>query len=394
MKSVPRPRRVALIEEVLRRSPVCALLGPRQSGKTTLAREIAAHHPGTTFFDLETAAGREALEQPELALGPLRGLVVIDEIQRLPRLFETLRPLADRGGAPARFLVLGSASPTVVRGVSESLAGRIGFVDLTGFDLEEAGADRWRDLWIRGGFPPSFLARSVADSLEWRRDFLRTFLERDLPALGVRTPAEALRRFWTMLAHYHGQTLNVADLGRGLGIRAETVRRHLDLLVGTYAVRLLPPWHENLSKRQVRAPKVYLRDSGILHLLHGIGGWEGLLGHPKRGASWEGFALEQVIGSRRDADACFWATHGGAELDLLLLAGGRRIGVEFKFADAPSMTRSLHAAMEDLRLDEAWLVHPGTGRYRVHEKAEAIPLAEALVVLGEDGGGRRPVRGP
>ena len=377
MSTRRRSGKIAAVAAVLRENPVCALLGPRQCGKTTLAREIARKRPGSTFFDLETAAHRRALAEPETALGPLRGLVVIDEIQRLPSLFETLRPLTDRPGVPARFLVLGSASPEIVRGVSESLAGRIGFVDLGGFDLEEAGPAFWRSLWLRGGFPRSFLARSDAASLRWRRDFIRTCLERDIPGLGIGIPPETQRRFWTMLAHYHAQTWNGAELARALGVGEVTIRRYLDVLVGTYFVRALQPWFENLSKRQVRSPKVYVRDAGLLHALLGIGTGEALLEHPKRGASWEGFALEQVLSLAPGADAYFWGTQAGAELDLLVHHGGKRYGVEFKYADAPGMTKSLHVALSDLGLERAWIVHPGTETYAVHEKVEALPLREA-----------------
>ena len=375
-KIVPRTRYLDEIEAVLKHNPVCALLGPRQCGKTTLAREIIRARKETHVFDLETATGRARLAQPELSLSPLKGLVVIDEIQREPKLFEALRPLADRRGIPARFLILGSASPDLLRGASETLAGRIGFVDLGGFDLSEIGARELRKLWLRGGFPRSFLAESEALSFRWRRDFIRTFLERDVPQLGIRIPAEVLRRFWLMLAHFHAQIWNGADIARSLGVTEHTVRRYLDALTGTYLVRQLPPWFENLSKRQYKAPKVYVRDSGILHALFGLGSWNELGTHPKLGASWEGFALEQVLGLAHGADAYFWGTHAGAELDLLLIHRGRRYGVEFKYGDAPTMTKSLHVALADLRLDRAWIVYPGTEKYAVHEKIEVVPLAE------------------
>lgn len=369
------------IEEILRHNPVCALLGPRQCGKTTLAHELLRARKESHVFDLESATGRARLAQPELSLAPLKGLVVIDEIQREPKLFETLRPLSDRRGNPARFLILGSASPDLLRGASESLAGRIGFVDLSGFDLNEVGVKDLRKLWLRGGFPRSFLARSEALSFRWRRDFIRTFLERDVPQLGIRIPAEVLRRFWLMLAHYHGQIWNGADLARSLGVTEHTVRRYLDVLTGTYLVRQLPPWFENLSKRQYKAPKVYVRDSGILHALLGLGSWSELSAHPKLGASWEGFALEQVLTQARGTDAYFWGTHAGAELDLLLIHRGRRYGVEFKYGQAPTMTKSLHIALADLRLDRAWIVYPGTDTYAVHEKVEVVSLADVATRL-------------
>ena len=378
---IARPRALARVRQALTANPVCALLGPRQCGKTTLAREIAGRRRGVHFFDLETAVARRQLAEPELALRPLRGLVVIDEIQRDPRLFEVLRPLADRPGTPARVLVLGSASPDLVRGVSESLAGRVGFVDLGGLDLSEVGAARQHGLWLRGGLPRSFLARGEPSSVSWRRDFIRTFLERDVPQLGIRIPAEALRRFWMMLAHFHGQIWNGADVARSLGTSEHTVRRYLDVMSGTYLVRQLPPWFENLSKRQYKSPKVYVRDSGLLHVLLGIETGEGLLGHPRLGASWEGFALEQVLATVGDREAYFWGTHAGAEIDLVLFRHGRRIGVEFKYGDAPAMTRSLHVALQDLALDRAFIVYPGRERYRLHEKVEVVPLVEVPRLL-------------
>jgi predicted AAA+ superfamily ATPase len=391
---IRRPRRLAAIERVLAHNPVCALLGPRQCGKTTLAREVVRRRKAAHVFDLETAAGRERLAQPELTLAPLRGLVVIDEIQREPKLFEILRPLADRLRTPARFLLLGSASPDLVRGASESLAGRVGFVDLGGFDATEVGARHWRTLWVRGGLPRSYLARSDTLSVRWRRDFVRTVLERDVPQLGIRIPAEALRRFWMMLAHVHGQVWNGADIARSLGVNEHTVRRYLDVLSGTYLIRQLPPWFENISKRQYKAPKVYVRDSGLLHALLGASSWSELSGHPKLGASWEGFALEQVLGLADGADAYFWGTHAGAELDLLLIHRGRRYGIEFKYGDAPRMTRSLHVGLTDLALDRAWIVYPGGERYPVHAKVEVVPLAEVPDHLAFLGGGTRAAKRP
>ena len=366
----------AAVRRTLRDYPVCALLGPRQCGKTTLARRIGGRSPRTRYFDLESAEGRGRLSEPELALSGLEGLVVIDEIQRMPTLFATLRPLADRRPLPARFLILGSAAPDLVRGVSESLAGRVGFVDLGGFDVRDTGPAALDRLWLRGGFPPAFLARDDGASVRWRRDFLRAFLERDIPQLGIRIPSETLRRFWQMLAHTHGGILNLSELGRSLGVTDHTVSRYLDVLAGTYVVRRLPPWFENISKRQTKAPKIYVRDSGLLHSLLSIESREALEGHPKLGASWEGFALEQVLSLASGREAYYWGTHAGAELDLLLIEGDRRIGVEFKRSDSPSMTKSLGIAMEDLRLDQAWIIHPGRARYPVHKRVEAVPLVD------------------
>lgn len=373
---ISRPGRLAEIEHALQHSPVCALLGPRQCGKTTLAAEVVRRHPPAHVFDLESALGRARLAEPELALSPLRGLVVIDEIQMDPSLFEVLRPLSDRPGTPARFLILGSASPELIRGVSESLAGRVDFVDLSGFDLTEVAATDWRRLWVRGGFPRSYVAATDALSMRWRRAFVRTFLERDIPQLGLRILPDAMRRFWMMLAHYHGQIWNAAELARSLGVSERTVGHYLDVLVGTYLIRRLPPWFENVSKRQYKSPKVYVRDSGLLHALLGLGAWHDIEAHPKLGASWEGFALEQVLSLTGEADAFFWRTHAGAELDLLLVHGGRRFGIEFKYSDAPRMTKSLHVALDDLKPERAWIVYPGAMSYPVNEVVDVVPLAE------------------
>jgi len=370
-----RPEALRQLETALEENPVCALLGPRQCGKSTLAGMLAEKREGH-WFDLERAADAAALVQPELALSGLRGLVVIDEIQRRPELFAALRPLADRRGTQARFLILGSASPEVVRGVSESLAGRVGFVDLGGFHLGETGPETQDVLWQRGGFPRSFLAASDAASVRWRSDFIRTFLEQDLPQLGIRTAAETLRRFWTMVAHYHGQTWNAAELARALSASENTARHYLDLLCGTYVARRLMPWHTNLGKRELKAPKVYVRDSGLLHSLLGIATQRDLVAHPKLGASWEGFAMEQVLARWGARDAYYWGTHNGAELDLLLHRGGKAWGFEFKVGDGPAMTKSLHIALHDLALERAWIVYPGTRRYAVYEKVEALPLRE------------------
>jgi predicted AAA+ superfamily ATPase len=328
------------------------------------------------------------LAHPELALGPLSGLVVIDEIQRQPDLFTALRPLADRRPLRARFLILGSASPELMRQASESLAGRVGFVDLTPFDLQEVGNAKWRRLWLRGGFPRAFLARNEALSFSWRQDFIRTFLERDVPQLGFRIPTESLRRFWLMVAHYHAQIWNGAELARSLGVSEHTVRGYLDLLTGTFLVRKLSPWFENLGKRQYKAPKTYIRDSGLLHTLLSVSSHQELEGHPKYGASWEGFALEQVLSITGASQAFCWGTHAGAELDLLLFLHGRRYGIEFKMSAAPDMTRSLHIALDDLTLERAWIVYPGKEIYPVHEKVDAIPLdrlLQALTRLGTKG---------
>jgi predicted AAA+ superfamily ATPase len=336
------------------------------------------HPAGSTaqFFDLERPIDRAKLESPELALGGLKGLVILDEIQRLPELFEVLRVLADRPERQARFLVLGSASPQLVQGSSESLAGRVSFVDLGGFTLGEVGAAELERLWVRGGFPRSFLAESEVASQKWRQDFARTFLERDLPQLGINVPSETMRRYWTMLAHYHAQIWNGAEFARSLGASESTARRYLDLLAGAYMLRVLPPWHANLRKRQVKSPKVYLRDSGLLHSLLQIQDLNALRGHPKLGASWEGFALEEALSILQTRDAYFWATHGGAELDLFVLHEGRRLGFEFKYHEAPRRSRSMTIAMEDLSLDALTVVHPGPDAYPIGERMHAVPLRE------------------
>jgi predicted AAA+ superfamily ATPase len=378
---IQRPGYLEQIRSVFRIHPVAALLGPRQCGKTTLARMLANHRV-STIFDLESPVGRQQLTAPMTALERLEDLVIIDEIQRQPELYEILRVLVDRADNAARFLVLGSASPELVKATSESLAGRVGFVDLSGFTLGEVGEDERDRLWNRGGFPRSFLAPDDAASDDWRQGFVRTFLERDIPQLGITIPSETLRRFWTMVAHYHGQVWNAAEFARSLGASENTARRYLYILKGAYMVRVLPPWFENLKKRQVKAPKIYIRDSGILHALLQLASLQAILGHPKLGASWEGFALEHVLSTVHTRDAYYWATHGGTELDLLVFASGKRFGFEFKFADAPSLTRSMNVALQDLRLDHLWVVYPGSEIYRLHERVTVIPISAVHDPIG------------
>lgn len=353
-----------------------ALLGPRQSGKTTLAREIAG--PGAHFFDLESSTDRQALAvAPEQTLTPLRGLVVLDEIQTLPGLFPVLRVLSDRRSIPARFLILGSASPDLIRDAAETLAGRVAFVYLSGFDVTEVGAEQAEALWQRGGFPRSFLAADDAASYAWRQNFIETFLSRDAARFGITLPPEQLRRFWTMLAHLHGGVLNAAELGRAISVDQKTASRYVDILAGAFLVRRLPPWFENTGKRVVKAPKLYVRDSGLLHALLGLRSVAEVLSHPRFGASWEGFALEHVIGLlAAERDAYFWATHGGAELDLLVVRGGRRYGFEFKFADAPGTAKSMRVALTDLKLATLMVVYPGRRTFQLADKIEAVALAD------------------
>lgn len=372
---IERPSPIERIRQAFSVHPVVALTGPRQCGKTTLAREIAARADRKTYFDLEEATSRRRLAAPQHALGPLEGLVVIDEVQRSPTLLETVRVLVDRPGNAARFLLLGSASPSLVRGVSESLAGRVGLVDLGGFDLSEVTSAEWRKLWLRGGFPRSYLT-GPDGSVIWRNNFVRTFLERDLPQLGITIPAERLRRFWTMIAHYHGQTWNAAEFARSLGTSEGTARNYLDILAGAFMVRLLPPWFENIRKRQVKSPKTYVRDTGILHTLLGLADEADVAGHPKLGASFEGFAMEQLLGAFDTRDAYFWGTHGGAELDLLVRHRGARYGFEFKFADAPGSTRSMRVALSDLALDHLWIVYPGSEAYSLDDRLSVLPISQ------------------
>jgi uncharacterized protein len=372
---IDRRTDLGIVRTALKRSRIVALVGPRQSGKTTLARQFVPAK-SLNYFDLEDIQSLARLTEPDIALRPLKGLIVIDEIQRRPDLFPLLRVLADRKPLPARFLILGSVSPDLMKHSSETLSGRLEMISLEGFRLTDLGSAAYGKHWLRGGFPLSFTARTESDSLIWRNQFLQAFLERDIPQLGVTIPAVALRRFWSMVAHYHGQIWNAAELARALAINESTVRRYLDLMTGVFMVRQLPPWFENLSKRQVKAPKVYVRDSGLLHALLGITNQRDLEHHPKIGASWEGYAIEEILKDLRPEDACFWATHQGAELDLLLLKRGRRIGIECKRADAPVLTPSMRIAMNDLKLDELTVVYPGKNRYMLAKKVEVVPLSE------------------
>lgn len=387
---ITRKQYLETIRERLKNFPVVSVLGPRQVGKTTLAQVIASEQP-SHFFDLEDVDALARLAEPKAALERLEGLVVLDEVQRKPELFALLRVLADRQPVKARFLLTGSASPELVRGVSESLAGRVALVDVAGFNLEEVGESEWRTLWWRGGYPRAYLAATEAASRQWQEEFVRTLLERDMPQLGISIAAMALRRFWTMLTHYHAQIWKGSELARSLGASEPTMRKYLDLLSSTFMVRQLPPWHENVGKRQVKAPKVYLRDSGLLHCLMRQATFSDLEAHPKLGASWEGFALEQVLSLTGDRDAYFWATHGGAELDLLVNLPGRKIGFEFKYGDAPSMTKSMHTALRDLKLERLFVVHPGRESYVMNEQTEAVAIDNLRSRLAQAGvGGKLP----
>ena len=364
---------LSTLKAAIQRSRVVVLSGPRQCGKTTLARELLSED-SVNYFDLEDPASLARLDEPMTALRPLKGLVVVDEVQRRPDLFPVLRVLADRKGTPSRFLMLGSASGDLLRQSSESLAGRMEYVTIGGFTLSELSASAEPQLWRRGGFPLSYLAKTETESLVWRKSFVRTLLERDFPQWGVRVPAAALQRFWTMLAHYHGQVWNAAEPARALGVSESTTRRYLHLLTDALMIRQLQPWHANLGKRQVKAPKVYVRDTGLLHHLLGIDTAKALLSHPKLGASWEGFVIEQILMMEPHDDAYFWATHQGAEIDLVLRRGNRLLGVECKRADAPRLTPSIRIALEDLGLERIAVIYPGNKRFPLSDNVEAIPL--------------------
>lgn len=377
-----RAEAVKSLEGLLGQFPVVALIGARQVGKSTLARQLASRVKQATVFDLENGPDLARLDEPTLALGGLRGLVIIDEIQRRPDLFPALRVLADRPRCPARFLVLGSAAPALLRQSSETLAGRIATFELDGFNLGEVAPKKAEQLWLRGGFPKSFLAASDAQSLRWRQEFLDTFLARDIPALGFRLPSASLGRFWRMLAHSHGQIWNASEIGRSLGVTDATVRHYLDVLASAFVVRVLAPFHENLGKRQVKSPKVYIADTGLLHALLGITDRRALDVHPRLGASWEGFVIREIMRhfrARRD-ECFFWRTHDGAELDLLIVRGQRRHGFEVKRTDAPRVTPSMRSALADLHLDRLTVLHAGADEYPMGERIHAVPLTKLLAM--------------
>jgi uncharacterized protein len=381
---IDRPDHVSSLKRLLRDYPVVAILGARQVGKTTLARELARSQRGSvTTFDLEDPATLARLQDPALALGSLKGLVILDEIQRRPELFQILRVLADRRPVRTRFLVLGSANPGLLRQSSESLAGRIAFHELPGLSLTEISAAGSAKLWLRGGFPRAFLARDDAASYEWRQNFIRTFVERDLPQLGVTIAADTMRRFWTMLAHHHAQLWNSSELARAFGVADKTVRGYLDRLCDALVIRQLAPWHENLAKRQVKSPKVFVRDTGLLHSLLGIPSQRDLAGHPKVGASWEGFIIEQIISQLRlhTSECYFWRTYQGAELDLLVVRGRQRIGFEIKHTSAPLLTPSMRNAVSDLELESLGVVHAGTESFAMADRINAIAVTDLVDTL-------------
>lgn len=381
MAMIDRPREINTLKRLIARHPVVGIIGARQVGKTTLARSFIAHWPGPThYFDLENTEDEARLGDPMLVLKGLKGIIVIDEIQRLPGLFQVLRVLADRVRPAARFLVVGSASPELLRQGSETLAGRIMYHELKSLSLDEVGMIHQARLWLRGGLPRAYLARTDAASDEWRRGFIRTFLERDLPQLGIAIRSSTLRRFWAMLAHYHGQIWNSSEFARSFGVADTTVRNYLDLLTSALVVTQLQPWHENISKRQVKSPKVYLADSGILHSLLNIIHLQDLEKHPKLGASWEGFVISQIIRRlrARPEECYFWGTHAGSELDLLVVSGRSRLGFEVKRTSSPRITPSMRNALRDLKLQRLDTIHAGERSFPLAEGIRAIAMSRLL----------------
>lgn len=370
---IRRPDLTTHLKEAVRRSRIIALLGPRQCGKTTLAKSFAENFSAkATYYDLENTEDSALLKNPQTVLGAGKGLVIIDEIQRRPDLFPVLRVLADRKPLPAKFLILGSASPELIRKSSESLAGRIEFIEMGGFSLNEVGVSKLDALWLRGGMPDSFLARTLRDSQVWRENFIRTFVERDVPQMGFQFPSPAVRRFWQMIAHVHGQLWNGSEIGNSLGVAHTTARRYLDLLTGAYLVRQLQPWRTNAGKRLVKSPKIYFRDSGLLHEFLKISSMRDLLAHPKLGFSWEGFVMEQVLEQFGEKDSFFWATHAGAELDLLIVRGSKKWGFEFKFTESPEITKSMRIALQDLKLERLHIIYPGKQSTQLDRKIELV----------------------
>jgi predicted AAA+ superfamily ATPase len=379
---IKRPRYIERVNTALSRSPIVAILGPRQCGKTTLARMVS-DSVSSTYFDLESQADLRRLENPERIFAALSGLIVIDEIQIRPELFRALRVVVDKPNNTCRFLILGSASPHIVKNVSETLAGRVEFIDMAGFDISELGVQAARTLWIRGGFPRSYLADNDDDSFAWREGFIRTFLQRDIPQLGIHIPAAAMRRFWTMLAHYHGQIWNASRIAAAMSINDKTARSYLDILTETFMIRQLQPWQENIAKRQVKSPKIYFCDTGLLHNLLDINDYLGLCGHPQVGASWEGFAMEQILRVLKPAQAYFWATYAHAELDLFFIRNGKRYGLEFKMNEAPSKTKSMDIALESLKLDKLLIVYPGETSWPVNDRITVSSLGDVEEYLSK-----------
>jgi len=375
-----RKNEITTLNRLIKRYPVTAIIGARQVGKTTLARKIIKSFNKTHYFDLENPEDRARISDPMLAFKELKGIVVIDEIQRLPELFPVLRVLADRKPLPCRFLILGSASPELIRESSESLAGRVVYHTLNGFMIDEVGREKYKHLWLRGGFPRSFLARSHKESHEWRRSFIQTFVERDIPLLGINIRATTLDRFWRMLSHYHGQIWNSSEFARSFGVADTTIRNYLDLLTSALVVFQLQPWHENISKRQVKSPKVYINDTGILHSLLNLVDFKDLEAHPKLGASWEGFVLHQIIRilGAHQKECFFWATHAGAELDLMVVRGRKRLGFEIKRTSTPKVTPSMRNSISDLKLNSLDIIYPGEHCFSLGKKIRAVAFVNLL----------------
>jgi len=373
MKNIPRTDEIKAIADLQKVFPVTGILGPRQCGKTFLAERIKHDH----YFDLENPRDLSRLDAPQTALENLEGVIVIDEIQRKPEIFSLLRFLVDKN-KKQKYLILGSAAPQLLRQSSETLAGRIGYYNLSGFSLSDVGAIKMNSLWVRGGFPRAFLAGSDQKSFLWLTNYVTTFLERDIPQLGITIPSASMRRFWMMLAHYHGQVLNYSELGRAFGLSDMAIRRYIEILSGTFMARILQPRHVNLSKRLVKRPKVYIRDSGILHTLLSIHSMEDLQSNPKIGASWEGFALENLVKSigKKDEELFFWSTHSGAEVDLFWQNAGKNWAAEFKFSDAPTLTKSMQSALEDLKLEHLWVIYPGKQNYKLSDRVSVISINE------------------
>lgn len=375
---------ISRISKAFRANNIVAILGPRQCGKTTLARAFIKKNKKDyreeNYFDLEDTTDLSRLANPKLALEDLKGIIVIDEIQRRPDLFPILRVLIDNPKSKQQYLILGSASQELIKQSSETLAGRIGYLELTPFSLSETV--NMQKLWLRGGFPKSYLAQNEGISYLWREQYIRTFLEQDIPNLGIRIPSQLLRRFWMMLAHYHGNIFNASEIGRSLALTHKTIQHYADILSGTFMIRMLHPWHENISKRQVKAPKIYFRDSGIFHRLLGILNNGALLRYPKLGASWEGFAVEEIIRHHHATpeECYFWATHGHAELDLMIIKNGKRFGFEIKYSEAPTLTKSMLIALEDLKLDRITVIYPGKNKFKIHENIIVIGLEEYIKV--------------
>ena len=381
---IKRKKETAAVQGLLNSHPVVGLIGARQVGKTTLSRQIAAQDKRPhTFFDLENSEDISRLADPMMALKDLRGIIVMDEIQKYPNIFSSIRVLADRPRSPARFIILGSASPDLLKQSSETLAGRIIYHELRGFAVDEVGIDNSQPLWLKGGFPRSFLSSSLKKSHDWRRGFIKTYIERDLPQLGINIQSNTLYRFWSMVAHYHAQIWNYSEFARSFGVADTTVRNYLDILTSTFVIRQLLPWHENISKRQVKAPKVYIADTGLLHALLNIRTMDDLQKNPKVGASWEGFIIEQIIRrfNASPEECFFWATHGGAELDLLIVRGNKRLGFEIKLTSSPHITPSMKSALDTLKLTELAVIHAGDKTFSLGIKTRAVAFRDILTKL-------------